>query len=429
LSGNSGTSARKERHLEVCVDPGRFRVETMPGGAGFDRVSFLHRALPELSLDQVDLSVGFLGYRLSMPLLVSCMTGGSAGGGRVNHGLARAANAAKVAFGLGSFRVLLRDPSFLDDFRVKRFLPDVPLLANIGAVVLREAGADAIFALARSVEADALVVHLNPGQELFQEGGDRDFRGLRDALTDLIAIATIPVIVKETGFGIGPADALSLLDAGAAWVDLAGAGGTNWIAVEAARREGSSSTDAPSPLRQAAADFDAWGAPTALLLAATGVLAAEPDRRWPAPVVGAGTVTGAAPAAGAAPFARGASSSPAEDGGASPCRDPFAAGFQALPLIASGGLRNGVEVAKALALGAGMAAMALPLVRAVEGGGEAGVGDYLERVAIGLRSAMLLTGSRTVDELRRGILRCGALFVDEARDLAMVDDHASDLPS
>ncbi|MEI6873946.1 MAG: type 2 isopentenyl-diphosphate Delta-isomerase, partial [Spirochaetota bacterium] len=225
MAGTSGTSERKERHLAICVDPSRYRVETMRGGAGFDRLAFIHRALPELSMDEVDAGADFLGYRLRLPLLVSCMTGGSAVGGRVNRELALVANEARVAFGLGSFRVLLRDPSFLGDFSLKPLLPDVPLLANIGAVVLRDAGAAAILELAKRIGADALVVHLNPGQELFQEDGDRDFRGILPALKKLMTIATIPVIVKETGFGLGPSEALALLDAGAAWVDVAGAGG------------------------------------------------------------------------------------------------------------------------------------------------------------------------------------------------------------
>ena len=307
------------------------------------------------------------------------MTGGSAGGLRVNRELARAANEARIAFGMGSFRVLLRDPSRIEDFRLRDLLPDVPLLANIGGVVLRESGPRVILELAERTEADALVVHLNPGQELFQPGGDRDFRGVTGALRELISIATIPVIVKETGFGVGPGETLALLEAGAAWVDLAGAGGTNWIAVESHRLD-------PGPLREAAADFADWGHPTALLLAATASLLAATAGRVP----------------------------PRPEGGA-------------LPLIASGGLRSGVDAAKALALGAGLVGMALPLVRAVAGeaGGRDAVLAYIERVAIGLRSAMLLTGSRTLADLRRGILRMDPNFSAEVKDLIEVDARAA----
>ena len=355
------SSERKERHLAICVDPDRFRVETMREGAGFDRLSLAHRALPELSLDDIDSSTEFLGSRLSMPFLVSCMTGGSSGGSRVNRELAKAAAEAKVAFGLGSFRSLLRDRGRIDDFRVKDILGGLPLLANIGAVALRDAGTAPVLETARAVEADALVVHLNPGQELFQPGGDRDFRGLKDSLARLVDASDLPIIVKETGFGIAPKEVEELLASGVAWVDLAGAGGTNWAAVEAYRLD-------EGPLREAAADFDDWGWPTALLLASLTDL--------------------------------GRRSGPA-----------------GMRLIASGGLRNGVEVAKAIALGAGLAAMALPLVRAVEKGGRPAATAFLERIATGLRAAMLLTGSRDLAALRRGILRFEPGFEAEALSL------------
>jgi len=363
--GEGGASERKERHLSICVDPARFRVETKEGGAGFDRLRLAHRSLPELSFDDIDTSVEFLGRRLAMPLLVSCMTGGSSGGSRVNRGLAQAAADAGLAFGLGSFRSLLRDRARIADFQVKAILGDLPLLANIGAVALRDAGAAAVLELSKSVEADALVVHLNPGQELFQPGGDRDFRGLREAIARLVESAKLPIIVKETGFGIAPDEVRDLLGLGVAWVDLAGAGGTNWAAVEAYRLD-------EGPLREAAADFDDWGWPSALLLA-----------------------------------------------GLSDCGRR--SGPSGLPLIASGGLRSGLDVAKAIALGAGLAAMALPIVRALESGGKVGVAAFLERIALGLRAAMLLSGSRDLAALRRGILGFDPDFAARAASLAGLD--------
>ena len=364
VAGSSGSVAgeRKERHLSICVDSSRFRVETKPAGAGFDRVHIAHRALPELAMDDLDTGVNFLGSRLAMPLLVSCMTGGSSGGSRVNRELARAAADAGLAFGLGSFRSLLRDRERIGDFRVKSILGNLPLLANIGAVALRDAGAAAVLELAKSIEADALVVHLNPAQELFQGGGDRDFRGLRDSIARLVDEAKIAIIVKETGFGIAPDEVRSLWELGVAWVDLAGAGGTNWIAVEAYRLEA-------GPLREAAADFDDWGWPSALLLA-----------------------------------------------GLSDCG--VLGGGAGLRLIASGGLRNGVDLAKAVALGAGLGAMALPLVRALESGGRDGAAAFIERVAIGFRAAMLLSGSRNLEALRRGILGFDPEFLASAREIA-----------
>jgi len=361
-TGEGGASERKERHLSICADPSRFRVETREGAAGFDRLRLAHRALPELSLDDIDTGTEFLGHRLAMPLLVSCMTGGSTGGSRVNRDLAQAAAEAGLAFGLGSFRSLLRDRERIGDFQVKPILGELPLLANIGAVALRDAGVAAVLELAKSVEADALVVHLNPGQELFQPGGDRDFRGLRDAIARLVDAANLPIIVKETGFGIAPGEVRDLLELGVAWVDLAGAGGTNWIAVEAYRLD-------EGPLRAAAADFDDWGWPSSILLASLS----DCGRR---------------------------------------------SGPAGLRLIASGGLRNGLDVAKAIALGAGLTAMALPIVRALESGGKADVSAFLERVALGLRAAMLLSASRDLAALRRGILGFDSGFEAEVRALA-----------
>jgi isopentenyl-diphosphate delta-isomerase type 2 len=386
MSGTSGTSERKEEHLEICVDPSRFEVETRRGGAGFDRLAFAHRALPELSLSALDTSVEFLGSTLRLPLLVSCMTGGSSGGGRVNRELAAAANEAGIAVGMGSFRVLLRHPEHLRDFCIKSIACDIPLLANIGAVSLREEGIGPVLELAHRVEADALVVHLNPGQELFQLDGDRDFTLLRDAINRLVDAADLPIIVKETGFGIGPAETLRLLADGVAWVDVAGSGGTNWIAVESYRLE-------EGPLREAAAAFDDWGYPSALLLAAIGMARS-----------GGGPAT-----SGAAPVVVAQAGAILADSRMEP------------RLIASGGIRNGVDVAKALALGAGLAAMALPLVRAVEAGGRDGALQFIERVATGLRAAMLLTGSSNLAALRRGILRMDPDFSSDAEELVRAD--------
>ena len=355
-------SERKERHLAICVDPSRYRVETSSGGSFFDRLSLAHRGMPELSLDDIDTHIDFLGRRLAMPFLVSCMTGGSLGGKRVNFELAAAAAEAGVAFGLGSFRPLLRDPDRLEDFRVRAILGDLPLLANIGAVVLRDAGAPAVLEIARTLEADSIVIHLNPGQELFQPGGDRDFTGLKDAIARLVEASDLPVIVKETGFGLAPDEVGTLLSSGVAWVDLAGSGGTNWIAVESYRL-------GAGPLRDAAGGFDDWGWPTALLLA-----------------------------------------------GLSDCGSRSGPG--GMKVIASGGLRDGIDVAKSLALGAGLAAMALPLVRAVEAGGRESAAALLAKVATGLRAAMLLSGSRDVAALRRGILRFEPAFEAAARSLA-----------
>ncbi len=280
----------------------------------------------------------FLGRRVALPFFISCMTGGSEGGFRANRGLAAAAQALGIPVGLGSIRVLLKNPGLFHHFHVKTIAPDVPVLANIGAVQLRESDDEELFALLSRLEVQALVVHLNPGQELFQPEGDRDFRGLRDVIARTCDRCPLPVIVKETGFGIRAASARELFDAGAAYVDLAGAGGTNWVTVE--------SYLLPAKERALAEEFSDWGIPTAVLLASFG--------------------------------------------GTTP------------RLLASGGIRNGMQAAKSLAMGAEMAGLALPVIREVVRGGPDAVVAFFGHLEKTLRTVMMLTGSRRVSDLRRG---------------------------
>jgi isopentenyl-diphosphate delta-isomerase len=327
---------RKEKHLEICTDPSRFAIEG--GGAGFEGVRFIHEAMPEISASEVDPQVDFLGARLPHPLFISCMTGGSRGGFEANRQLAEAARELGIPVGLGSIRVLFREPSLFDHFHVKPIAGDAPVLANIGAVQVRDIDHERLFGLLRRLEVQALVVHLNPGQELFQPDGDMDFRGLKESLLRLLEMSPLPVIVKETGFGIRPGLARELLGAGAAYVDLAGSGGTNWVSVESYRREEDD--------RAAAQEMRDWGIPTALLLAASHGL----DGR----------------------------------------------------VIASGGIRCGLDAAKAVAIGAELVGLALPVIRAVKDGGVDGVIRLFHSLETSFRAAMVLTGSRNIGELRRG---------------------------
>ncbi len=299
---------------------------------------FLHDALADIADEELDTAVSFCGARSALPFFISCMTGGSDGGFRANRALAAAAQTLGIPVGLGSLRVLLENPDLFPQFDVKPLAPDVPVLANISAVQVRDGELSALLSMVERLRAQALVVHLNPGQELFQPEGDRDFHGLLDAIARLCARCPVPVIVKETGFGILPRRARELLDAGAAYVDLAGAGGTNWISVESYRL--------PPKERDAADEFHDWGIPTALLLASFGQGQAR--------------------------------------------------------LLASGGIRTGMDAAKALALGAEMVGLALPVIRAVTDGGAKDVEKLFRRLEKTLRTVMILTGSRSVAELRRG---------------------------
>ncbi len=350
MSGQESISERKAKHLSICLDPSLRGVEGF--GAGFEGLSFRHRAMPELALDQVDTGASFLGKPIPLPFFVSCMTGGSAEGFRVNKELAAAAQQLGVPVGTGSVRVLFEHPELDIHFALKSLAPDVPLMANIGAVQVRDQSYTMLDDVVARIGADALVIHLNPGQELFQEDGDTDFRGIKDAVAAFIRRAPYPVMVKETGFGIHPDDSRFLLDAGAAYVDLAGSGGTNWIAVEGYR-----GTDEDIV---AAAEFETWGYRTAPLLAA----------------------------------------SPVDSG----------------RILASGGLRTGMDVAKALALGAVSCGMALPLAREAANGGAKAVVAYVRRLERVLRGVMVLTGSRTVADLRRDavLVRSPAFIAESA---------------
>jgi isopentenyl-diphosphate delta-isomerase len=332
----SGIGFRKEDHLSICADEARFSIEG--GCTGFESVHFIHDAAPEIAAEQVDLQTDFLGHAVAAPIFVSCMTGGSQRGFSVNRELAKAAGEKGYAVGMGSIRILFDHPELFDHFHLKSLAPEIPVLANIGGAQIREGEHGRLFELVKKLEVDGLAVHLNPGQELFQPEGDRDFRGIKDSIARLCEGSPVPIIVKETGFGIRPGLVSELLARGVRYVDVAGAGGTNWVTVEAHRL--------PERDREEPREFADWGIPTALLLACLG----EHEGR----------------------------------------------------ILASGGVRSGMDVAKALALGAHAAGLALPLIRRVVSGGAEAAVDYLDRLENTLRSVLILTGSRTPAQLRSG---------------------------
>jgi isopentenyl-diphosphate delta-isomerase len=306
---------------------------------GFERYRFLHQALPEIDLAQVDTRTELFGRRLQVPLLISSMTGGTEEAGRVNRSLAEVAQARGLAMGLGSGRVLLERPELLDTFRVRPLAPDALLLANLGAVQLAKGiTADDCRRLVDRLEADALVLHLNPLQEAVQPEGDVCFGGLLARIDALCAALELPVVVKEVGWGIAPDTVRRLVDAGVAAVDVAGAGGTSWSEVERHR--------IADPVRtRVAAAFADWGIPTAEALRLA--------RR-------------------AAPEAR---------------------------IFASGGVRTGIDLAKAIALGADVAGMAGPFLRAACAG-EGAAHDLAVELGEVLRVAMFCVGAPTLTELR-----------------------------
>ncbi|WP_124727928.1 type 2 isopentenyl-diphosphate Delta-isomerase [Staphylospora marina] len=330
---------RKEDHIKIVLtrDVVGKHVTT-----GLERYRFLHNALPEISFDDVSLAWRFgpTGQPLKAPFLISSMTGGSTGGERVNRNLAMAAQERGWAMGLGSLRVALERPESRESFRVRKWAPKIPLLANLGLVQLNSGfGVEDCRRAVEMVEADALVFHLNSLQEVFQPGGDTDFRGLLKKLEAVCRAMTVPVGVKEVGMGIDGRLARKLVDAGVSFIDVAGAGGTSWIRVEKYRQGDS--------LLSAAADaFDGWGIPTAESVKSV---------RRQAP----GTF-----------------------------------------LIASGGLGTGVDAAKTLALGADLAGFARTLLGPARSGGPEAVMNRMKQIELECRIAMFGIGVKTVEQLK-----------------------------
>lgn len=331
---------RKNEHLNVVLT----QNVRSSCGTGFDAIQFEHAALPELDLGEIDLNTEFLGKKMQAPLLISSMTGGPEKAALINENLARAAGQLGIAFAVGSQRIAVEGGGQAGFSRALRdFVGGMPLLSNIGAAQL--ASSDGIETARRVVDmigADALIVHLNPLQEAVQHGGDRNWSGILGRIEALVKASDVPILVKEVGFGISGPIAKKLWDAGVRIIDVAGAGGTSWAAVEAGR--------APSErLRTIAETFRDWGIPTARALS---------DARMACPDA---------------------------------------------TLIASGGIKTGLDVAKAIRLGADLAGQAAGVLRAALDSTEAVIAHFEDRIEE-LRIACFCTGSRTLDDLRRAPL-------------------------
>jgi isopentenyl-diphosphate delta-isomerase len=354
VAEDSAIAKRKRDHLEVAAS-GRadFAKTTL-----LEHVHLVHQALPELALEDIDLATEIVGKRLAAPLVITGMTGGTAEAAAVNRDLARAAEAAGVAFGVGSQRAMDEHPELLATYQVRDVAPNVVLFGNVGAVQAKAMGPARVKALATAIGADALAIHLNPGQELIQEHGDRDFRGLVEAIARIVDEIGMPVIVKETGCGISVEAARLIARAGVTTVDVAGAGGTSWVAVEAVRA--AQGSDA----RSLGEELWDWGVPTAVAVAGC---------------VRAGLTT-----------------------------------------IASGGIRSGYDVARALALGARAGGMAAPMLRAQRAGGVDGVTAEIARVIGSIRSVCLLTGCRRASDLAKAPRHLGAPLRGYLEDLALL---------
>lgn len=323
-------------------------VEGRRVGTLLDEVHFFHESLPELSWDELSTETPVLGRTLAVPLMISGMTGGTDRAREINRVLAAVAQKYGLGFGLGSQRAMLRDASRIDTYAVRDVAPDILLLGNLGVVQAAQSSTQEVEDLMGSVGADAVCIHLNPAQEMIQDHGDRDFRGCVDALARLQEELSIPVIAKETGAGMSQHTLAQIKRTGVQWVDVSGAGGTSWVGVEALR--------ASRELASVGEVLWDWGTPTA-----ASVVWAERE------------------------------------------------GLQA---IASGGIRNGLDAARALALGAQIASSALPWLRATMDEGEAGAEKVAETMIRTLKTVMLLTGSRDLAALRLAKRRLGPTLRD-----------------
>lgn len=329
---------RKADHLALCAtDEVAFRGKTTL----LEQVRFLHDALPELELRAIDTSVAVLGKRLRAPLLIAAMTGGTDEAARINKELASIAEERGYAFGLGSQRAMHVRPGAAGTYAVRDVAPSTLLFGNLGVVQARQMSSAEILALANGVGADALCIHLNPAMELVQPGGDRDFTGGLDTIARVVRDLGKPVVVKETGCGISRTVGTRLASVGVRHVDVSGAGGTSWVAVETKRAEAAEDASARA-LGEALWD---WGIPTGASVGMLATLSFE-------------------------------------------------------TLIATGGIMTGLDVARAIALGATCAGIARPVLKALTSGGREGALAFLDGVEAELRAVMLLTGSRDVAALR-----------------------------
>ena len=339
----TGNIDRKNSHLQICLDE---QVEFGSGGAnGLAAYRFDHDALPEVSKAEINLEVTLFGKKLAAPILVGAMTGGTERAGEINRRLALAAEKCRIGFALGSQRKMLEKPELRSSYAVREHAPSLPLLVgNIGAVQLNYGvGLPELKRLVSEVGCDAFNFHLNPLQEAIQPEGDTNFSGLLAKLSTVIPSLGVPVLVKEVGSGISETTALKLRGLGLAGIETSGIGGTSWSKIESLRTSNSIQ-------RTTGELFARWGVPTA-----ESVII---------------------------------------------CRKHF----PDLVVIASGGMRNGIEAAKAIALGADAAAFALPMLKAAEVSVEAAV-EAISQVIEELRTALFVTGCRNVADLRQKQIR------------------------
>jgi isopentenyl-diphosphate delta-isomerase len=328
------TSSRKSEHIHINLEE---NVNSALS-TGLEKYHFTHKALPEINLEEVDLKVIIFEHELNAPLLISAMTGGTDEAAEINRRLAIAAQETGIAIGIGSQRAAIEDASLEETFRVRGVAPDIMLFANLGAVQLNYGyGVEECQRAVDMIEADALVLHLNPLQEAVQPEGETRFVGLVDKIAEVCKAISVPVIAKEVGWGISEQTARQLVEAGVAAIDVAGAGGTSWTQVEMYR----SKTESQARLAGA---FIGWGIPTADSI------------------------------------------------------QQVRNGAPETPVFASGGLRSGVDIAKSIALGAALGGMASPYLKAAVESAELTV-QTIHEISREMKVCMFAAGATDIKQL------------------------------
>ena len=333
-------STRKTDHIKINLEKDVRSGIT----SGLEKFQFVHEALPELNLDEIDTSLTLFGKKLNAPILISSMTGGTEDAGKINNRLAKAARETGIAMGVGSQRAALENPEMDKTFNVRKVAPDILLFANLGAIQLNYGySVDHCKQAVDMIQADALILHLNPLQEAVQHGGDINWKDLAPKITKVCNKVGVPVIAKEVGWGISRRTARILIDCGVSAIDIAGAGGTSWSQVEMYR--------APDEMtREIAASFVGWGIPTAKSIQMVRKVA--PD----------------------------------------------------LLIFASGGIRDGIDIAKSICLGATLGGMAGPFLKAAAVSTEKAIGQ-IQLTSSQLRIAMFATGTKRLEELKKDKLQ------------------------
>ena len=328
MENKTETEKRKSDHIKLCLHDERVDVNS----TGWEDVTLVHQALPDVDFKKIDTTTSFLGKKISLPLMIDGMTGGTTEAKEINRGLAEAAEKFDLIIGVGSQRAMIEKPELLDTYYIRDLAPKSVILGNIGISHVKKYSPQKIEKALKDIDADALAVHINPAQEIFQVGGDTEFENSAKALKNLCETLSYPVIGKEVGNGISRESALLLKDCGVKAIDVGGFGGTNFLIIDAIR----GGLDYSS--------FSDWGIKTPVSILESKV---------------------------------------------------------GLPIIATGGVRSGLDIAKSLSLGADVAGMASPFLKVFSSERKSGVEKMINKISHELKVAMFLSGAKNIEQLKK----------------------------